>query len=80
MLVILISTFLLLGFNSIVSGFICITDGLFANPDDKHSFFQCSFSTPFLMQCPATLVWNQDKYSCDWDTTTPPRKSIIFFF
>jgi hypothetical protein len=80
MVVILIIAFLLLGVNSIVSGFTCITDGLFANPDDQHSFFHCSFSTPFLMQCPATLIWSQDKNSCDWNTNTHQRKYIAPFY
>ncbi|CAF0862378.1 unnamed protein product [Adineta steineri] len=67
----LISVFLLFGLNSIVNGFVCMNDGHFANPDDKHSFFQCSFGTPYLMQCPPTLVWSQDKYTCDYDTFQP---------
>ena len=68
----LIITFLLLGFDSIVSEFVCIADGHFSNPDDKHSFFQCSFGTPFLMRCPSGLVWSQKKFTCDWNI--PERK------
>jgi hypothetical protein len=71
----LVSTFILLGLNSIVGEFICITDGLFANPDDKHSYFQCSFGTHFLTQCPADLIWSQEKYNCI--SNTPQRKYFV---
>ncbi|CAF1001039.1 unnamed protein product [Adineta ricciae] len=47
--VLLIIFYLFFHSNSIVNGFICIYDGLFANPDNQSSFYQCSFGTAFLM-------------------------------
>lgn len=53
--------------NSITCTIQCSNDGLFANPDDKHSFYQCIHGIPYLMQCPAGLIWFQEKQICDWD-------------
>ncbi|CAM4760848.1 unnamed protein product [Rotaria magnacalcarata] len=56
---------------SIVNAFVCTNDGLFANPLDIHSFYQCASGTPHLMPCPAGLVCNSDGKLCDWKPTEP---------
>ncbi|CAF4130385.1 unnamed protein product [Rotaria sordida] len=44
---------------------------LLANPDDPHSFYQCSNGIGYLLQCPANLVWNQQKQVCDFGDNVP---------
>ncbi len=34
----------------------------------KNYFVICSWTTPYLLKCPAGTVWKQDIYLCDWDT------------
>ncbi|CAF2267907.1 unnamed protein product [Rotaria magnacalcarata] len=67
----LIFVFICASLNSVTSVFQCPGDGHFINPADKHSYYQCAHGTPFLMQCPASLVWNQQGQICDWNTPAP---------
>ncbi|CAF3094518.1 unnamed protein product [Rotaria sp. Silwood2] len=57
--------------HTVTYGFQCPGDGLFANPQDQHSFYQCTHGMYYLMQCPAGLVWNQQTQFCYWDTPKP---------
>ncbi|XP_061437967.1 uncharacterized protein LOC133362994 isoform X3 [Lethenteron reissneri] len=41
-------------------------DGLYPDPLDSHSFFQCSNSLTYHKQCPANLVFNPAISVCDW--------------
>ncbi|CAF2652678.1 unnamed protein product [Rotaria sp. Silwood2] len=56
---------------SVANGFQCPGDGLFSNPENTHSFYQCAHGIHYLMQCPAGLVWNQQIQVCDWNTHKP---------
>ncbi|CAF1523424.1 unnamed protein product [Rotaria sp. Silwood1] len=47
-------------------GFSCGTDGLFANPFDASSYFQCKSGMATLTPCSDGRVWNQDKQFCHW--------------
>ena len=49
------------------SGFDCPTsNGLFPNPKDCHSFYQCSNGHAYLMDCPSNLEFNPVLQVCDW--------------
>lgn len=61
-----IVAFVLLALNSVAHGFVCPSDGLFLNPDDQHTYFQCAFGKAHLMPCPAGLVWDQSNPGCEW--------------
>ncbi|CAG8741095.1 14578_t:CDS:2, partial [Cetraspora pellucida] len=39
---------------------------LYANPNDCGSFYQCSYNTPYLNDCPDDLQWNSKILACDW--------------
>ncbi|XP_078477940.1 chondroitin proteoglycan 2-like [Lampetra planeri] len=41
-------------------------DGLYANPLNSHTFYQCSNSLTYLKSCPSTLVFNPAICVCDW--------------
>lgn len=47
-------------------GFGCGKDGLFANPFNANSYFQCKSGMATLNQCEEGTVWNQDKEFCHW--------------
>ncbi|CAM4829165.1 unnamed protein product [Rotaria magnacalcarata] len=53
------------------NGFVYPNDGVFANPSDVHSFYQCSSSTSYLIHCPAGLVRNDAQKKCDWKVVDP---------
>ncbi|GAA2637915.1 carbohydrate-binding module family 14 protein [Actinomadura fulvescens] len=40
--------------------------GLFANPDDPHSFYHCDHGIAYLKRCPANLHFNPILLVCDW--------------
>ncbi|CAF1149958.1 unnamed protein product [Rotaria sordida] len=67
----LILVLICVSLHTFTHGFQCPGDGLFAHPQDKHSFYQCAHSIFYLMQCPAGLVWNQQINVCDWNTSKP---------
>ncbi|CAF3427307.1 unnamed protein product [Rotaria sp. Silwood2] len=73
----LIATFLYFALNSVAHGFVCPTDGLFLNPDDQHAYFQCSLGTPYLMRCPAGLVWGQSNQICEWPAVQANKRFLI---
>ena len=53
--------------NPTPSDFDCPTsNGLFPNPVDCHSFYQCSNGHAYLMDCPANLEFNPVLQVCDW--------------
>lgn len=41
-------------------------NGLFGNPVDIHSFYQCASVTTHLVPYPAGLVWDSDGKICNW--------------
>ncbi|CAF5080674.1 unnamed protein product, partial [Rotaria sp. Silwood1] len=44
---------------------------LLENPNDSHSFYQCSNGIGYLLQCPANLIWDPQKQLCDFDDNVP---------
>lgn len=40
--------------------------GLFSNPNDCGSFYQCSNHIPYLHQCPAKLHFSKEKQRCEY--------------
>ena len=49
------------------SPFDCPTsNGLFPNPKDCHTFYQCSNGNAYLMDCPSNLEFNPVLQVCDW--------------
>ncbi len=40
--------------------------GLFANPDNCSTFYECDWGTPVLQKCPDGLYWNDIIKVCDW--------------
>ncbi|KAF0504578.1 chondroitin proteoglycan 2-like isoform X2 [Gigaspora margarita] len=60
-------------YNIFVFGFTCPYEnnennpnGLYANPDDCSTFYQCSNGEPYLLSCPDDLQWNQERLVCDY--------------
>ncbi|XP_023215863.1 chondroitin proteoglycan 2-like isoform X1 [Centruroides sculpturatus] len=57
-------------------------NGLFKNPADCSTFYQCSNYIPYLHNCPASLHYNEDKEQCDYpenancDNSTGSRTRI----
>ena len=45
--------------------FQCVTEGMFANPNDPGSFYHCAHGIAYLKHCPPTLVWSQVGQYCD---------------
>ena len=68
--------FTLLVVSSLAHGFVCPSDGLFLNPDDQHTFYQCAFGTAHRMPCPAGLVWDQSIHVCEWPSLQGERKCV----
>ncbi len=60
----LIVTFVLLALNSVSYGFVCSTDGIFVDPDDQQTYFQCASGIAYLISCPSGLVWDQINLIC----------------
>jgi len=77
MLATFITALVLLAFNLNANGFTCPTDGLYANPTDQHSFYQCSFGTAHSMPCPSGLVWNQNQQICDRKSDKPTQQRFL---
>jgi len=38
----------------------------FPNPDDCHTYYECSNEVPVLMECPDDLYYCSEKEACDW--------------
>ncbi|CAF1013992.1 unnamed protein product [Didymodactylos carnosus] len=47
-------------------GLICPTDGLFSNPTDETTFYICSNSYPYLLNCPNGLIWSDEEKICQY--------------
>ena len=48
---------------------ICVDQwGFYPNPDDPncHSFIQCQWGNPYVVNCPTGLVYNPNYKYCDW--------------
>ena len=48
---------------------ICVDQwGFYPNPDDPncHSFIQCQWGNPYVVDCPSGLVYNPNYKYCDW--------------
>ncbi|XP_062397938.1 acidic mammalian chitinase-like [Sardina pilchardus] len=41
-------------------------EGIYANPEDRGTFYQCASGRTFLQNCPATLVFKQSCKCCSW--------------
>ena len=53
-------------------GFVCPADvGIFPNPTDCSSFFNCVGGIAFLENCPGNLVFNPDLLICDYVSNVP---------
>ena len=62
---------------------ICKSEGLFADPDDCHSFYQCSRNAEGgwiieVYQCAQGTVFNPELGSCDWPYNVPGCESAAF--
>uniref|UniRef100_A0A673CI99 Acidic mammalian chitinase n=1 Tax=Sphaeramia orbicularis TaxID=375764 RepID=A0A673CI99_9TELE len=43
-----------------------LSDGLYVNNRDRHTFYQCFHGNTFLQRCPASLVFSERCKCCDW--------------
>lgn len=68
----LIITLVVFSLNSLSYGFICSNDGIFVDPDNQQTYFQCASGIAYLMSCPSGLYWNQINLVC----TTPPIQGL----
>uniref|UniRef100_UPI00358F7254 chondroitin proteoglycan-2-like n=1 Tax=Myxine glutinosa TaxID=7769 RepID=UPI00358F7254 len=50
--------------------FFCPSDGLFRDPYNAHSFYQCINNEAFKFTCPDGLVFNSNSKVCDWEVDT----------
>ncbi|CAF1029361.1 unnamed protein product [Rotaria sordida] len=79
MLIILTTTVLFLSLNlGVNGGFSCGgTDGLFANPFNAKSYFQCKSGIATLGHCEEGTVWNQDKEFCHWKPAKKDKQRYL---
>lgn len=47
--------------------FKCVSDGMFENLDDHHTFWHCANGNAYLKYCPAKLIWSQIEQLCVWN-------------
>ncbi|KAF0504575.1 family 31 glucosidase [Gigaspora margarita] len=64
----LINLFIMMQLYTIfVFGFKCPEkNGLFPNPYDCKTFYQCANGYPYLMHCPDDLQWSSALSRCEW--------------
>lgn len=41
-------------------------DGIYPNPENRGTFYQCAGGRTYLQNCPASLVFNASCLCCDW--------------
>ncbi|XP_044067261.1 chitotriosidase-1-like isoform X4 [Siniperca chuatsi] len=50
------------------------SDGVYTNPDDPNSFYNCAGQITYIQKCQPGLIFKQSCKCCDWPTTTTPTK------
>ncbi|RIB00647.1 Carbohydrate-Binding Module Family 14 protein [Gigaspora rosea] len=52
----------------IETGLACkeLANGLYANPYDCKTFYQCSNGVAYLFDCPDDLQWSSNLQRCEW--------------
>ncbi|XP_037630071.1 acidic mammalian chitinase-like [Sebastes umbrosus] len=50
-------------------------DGLYPNPHNPNSFYNCAGEIPYIQYCQKDLVYNQNCKCCDYPTTTSTTKT-----